>query len=115
MSTSVTTFQAPALDKVRILVVGDVMLGRLVGQRMDADGRSPWDEWGENPVAAVVGNFEEAINAWRRDASLWKHANEGVILASASGAFTSNDSTAPPHPDCWRIANSCCGWLGRPG
>jgi len=36
---------------------------------------------------AVVGNFEEAINAWRRDASLWKHSNEGVILASASGAL----------------------------
>jgi adenosylcobinamide-phosphate synthase len=35
---------------------------------------------------AVVGNFEEAINAWRRDAALWKHANEGVILASAAGA-----------------------------
>jgi adenosylcobinamide-phosphate synthase len=35
---------------------------------------------------AVVGNFEEAINAWRRDATLWKHANEGVILAAAAGA-----------------------------
>lgn len=35
---------------------------------------------------AVVGNFEEAINAWRRDASLWKYRNEGVILASAAGA-----------------------------
>jgi len=35
---------------------------------------------------AVVGNFEEAINAWRRDAALWRHANEGVILASAAGA-----------------------------
>ena len=35
---------------------------------------------------AVVGNFEEAINAWRRDASLWKYSNEGVILASAAGA-----------------------------
>ena len=35
---------------------------------------------------ALVGNFEEAINAWRRDAALWKHANEGVILASAAGA-----------------------------
>jgi adenosylcobinamide-phosphate synthase len=35
---------------------------------------------------AVVGNFEEAINAWRRDASLWKYGNEGVILASAAGA-----------------------------
>ncbi len=35
---------------------------------------------------AVVGNFEEAINTWRRDALLWKHTNEGVILASAAGA-----------------------------
>lgn len=35
---------------------------------------------------AVVGNFEEAINGWRRDASLWKHDNEGVILAAAAGA-----------------------------
>ena len=35
---------------------------------------------------AVVGNFEEAVNGWRRDAALWKHDNEGVILASAAGA-----------------------------
>ncbi len=35
---------------------------------------------------AVVGNFEEAINAWRRDAALWKYPNEGVILAAAAGA-----------------------------
>ena len=35
---------------------------------------------------ALVGNFEEAINAWRRDAALWRHANEGAILASAAGA-----------------------------
>jgi adenosylcobinamide-phosphate synthase len=35
---------------------------------------------------AVVGNFEEAINCWRRDAWLWKHPNEGVILAAAAGA-----------------------------
>ena len=35
---------------------------------------------------AVVGNFEEAINSWRRDAPLWRHANEGVILAAAAGA-----------------------------
>jgi adenosylcobinamide-phosphate synthase len=36
---------------------------------------------------AVVGNFEEAINSWRRDASLWQHANEGIILAAAAGAL----------------------------
>jgi adenosylcobinamide-phosphate synthase len=35
---------------------------------------------------AVVGNFEEAITCWRRDAGLWKHANEGIILAAAAGA-----------------------------
>jgi adenosylcobinamide-phosphate synthase len=35
---------------------------------------------------AVVGNFEEAVNCWRRDAGLWKYDNEGVILAAAAGA-----------------------------
>jgi adenosylcobinamide-phosphate synthase len=35
---------------------------------------------------AVVGNFEEAVTCWRRDAGLWKHANEGIILAAAAGA-----------------------------
>ena len=34
---------------------------------------------------AVVGNFEEAVNCWRRDAGLWKHPNEGIILAAAAG------------------------------
>jgi adenosylcobinamide-phosphate synthase len=35
---------------------------------------------------AVVGNFEQAVNGWRRDAALWQHANEGIILAAAAGA-----------------------------
>ncbi|MFX7930477.1 hypothetical protein ABTK36_20180, partial [Acinetobacter baumannii] len=35
---------------------------------------------------AIVGNFEEAVNGWRRDAALWLHPNEGIILASAAGA-----------------------------
>jgi adenosylcobinamide-phosphate synthase len=35
---------------------------------------------------AVVGNFEDAVAGWRRDAALWKHANEGIILAAAAGA-----------------------------
>lgn len=35
---------------------------------------------------AVVGNFEEAVTCWRRDAVLWKDSNEGVLLASAAGA-----------------------------
>ena len=36
---------------------------------------------------AVVGNFEDAIGSWRRDAGLWQHPNEGIILASAAGAL----------------------------
>ena len=35
---------------------------------------------------AVVGNFEEAVTCWRRDAPLWKYPNEGIILAAAAGA-----------------------------
>jgi adenosylcobinamide-phosphate synthase len=46
---------------------------------------------------AVVGNFEEAIGGWRRDARLWQHDNEGVILASASGAVGVRlGGSAPP-------------------
>jgi adenosylcobinamide-phosphate synthase len=36
---------------------------------------------------AVVGNFEEAVNGWRRDAGLWTHDNEGILLAAAAGAI----------------------------
>jgi adenosylcobinamide-phosphate synthase len=35
---------------------------------------------------AIVGNFEEAVGAWRRDAELWPQANDGVLLAAAAGA-----------------------------
>jgi adenosylcobinamide-phosphate synthase len=35
----------------------------------------------------AMGNFEEAVSAWRRDAALWLNPNEGVILASAAGAM----------------------------
>ena len=36
---------------------------------------------------AVVGNFEEAVNGWRRDAALWSHSNDGILLAAAAGAL----------------------------
>jgi adenosylcobinamide-phosphate synthase len=36
---------------------------------------------------AVVGDFEDAIAGWRRDASLWRHSNEGIVLAAAAGAL----------------------------
>lgn len=46
---------------------------------------------------AVVGNFEEAVAGWRRDATLWKHANEGIILAAAAGAVgVQLGGSAPP-------------------
>jgi adenosylcobinamide-phosphate synthase len=46
---------------------------------------------------AVVGNFEEAIASWRRDASLWQHPNEGIILAAAAGAVgVQLGGAAPP-------------------
>jgi adenosylcobinamide-phosphate synthase len=36
---------------------------------------------------AVVGNFEEAVESWRRYASLWAHPSEGIVLAAAAGAL----------------------------
>ena len=36
---------------------------------------------------AIVGNFEEAIGAWRRDSASWADRNDGVLLASAAGAL----------------------------
>jgi adenosylcobinamide-phosphate synthase len=36
---------------------------------------------------AVVGDFEAAVNGWRRDAVLWMHDNEGILLAAAAGAL----------------------------
>ena len=36
---------------------------------------------------AVVGNFEEAVNGWRQNATLWLNPNEGTILAAAAGAL----------------------------
>jgi adenosylcobinamide-phosphate synthase len=46
---------------------------------------------------AVVGNFEEAVSGWRRDAGLWMHSNEGIILAAAAGAAgVQLGGSAPP-------------------
>lgn len=36
---------------------------------------------------AVVGNFEEAVEAWQRDADLWPQLNDGIILSAAAGAL----------------------------
>lgn len=46
---------------------------------------------------AVVGDFEEAIACWRRDAGLWRSGNDGIILAAAAGAVGVRlGGSAPP-------------------
>jgi adenosylcobinamide-phosphate synthase len=36
---------------------------------------------------AVVGNFEDAVDAWRQDAGHFPGANDGVVLAATAGAI----------------------------
>lgn len=36
---------------------------------------------------AVVGNFEDAIYAWKSQAASWLRAEEGIVLASGAGAL----------------------------
>jgi adenosylcobinamide-phosphate synthase len=36
---------------------------------------------------AVVGNFEDSVDAWRQQAVHFPHANDGVVLAAFSGAI----------------------------
>ena len=84
MSTSVTAFQAPALDKVRILVVGDVMLDRYWFG--DVSRISP-----EAPVPIVRIEKREArlggaANVARNAAALGAHAGLlGVVGADEAG------------------------------
>jgi adenosylcobinamide-phosphate synthase len=57
---------------------------------------------------AVVGNFEEAINSWRRDASLWEHPQEGIVLAAAAGAVgvQLGGAAAPPRSSAGTAADT---------
>ena len=68
------TIGAPAND--RLMALSQDLFGAIdhVPARLTAFG------------FAVVGNFEEAVTCWRRDAPLWKYPNEGIILAAAAGA-----------------------------
>ena len=69
------TIDAPTNE--RLMQVSRQMFGGIdhVPARLTATG------------CAIVGNFEEAVNGWRRDARLWLHSNEGIILAAAAGAL----------------------------
>ena len=69
------TIDAPVNDRLRGLSQRLFNLLDFVPARLTAFG------------FAVVGNFEEAVASWRRDATLWQHPNEGVILAAAAGAL----------------------------
>ena len=85
MSTAVTKYQAPALEKVRILVVGDVMLDRYWFG--DVSRISP-----EAPVPVVRIEKREArlggaANVARNAAALGAHAGLlGVVGADEAGA-----------------------------
>ena len=66
--------EAPGSDRLHEVARRAFSIIDLVPARMTAFG------------FAVVGNFEEALRGWRRDAVLWAQPNEGIILASAAGA-----------------------------
>lgn len=46
---------------------------------------------------AVVGSFEEAIDAWRQQVRAHPDDNDGLILAATSGAVNVHLSHGPPH------------------
>ena len=79
---------------------------------------------------AIVGDFEEAVAGWRRDASLWLQPNEGIILAAAAGAVDVQlGGAAPPgvtpdrrktftsgaEPELAAAAGSTAGAPAQPG
>lgn len=79
---------------------------------------------------AIVGDFEEAVAGWRRDAGLWLHPNEGIILAAAAGAVgvqlgggaapgvtpdRSKTFTSGAMPDLAAAAGSTQGTPAQPG
>ena len=84
------TLSGLATDDKTIRLVGDVMLGRLVGEWMDATGRSPWDKWHENRVAAMVGNFEGAIGTPSECIArpICLPVNQGRLPALTAAGFT---------------------------
>ncbi len=48
---------------------------------------------------AVVGNFEEAVAAWRQDAMRFQNPNDGVVLAATSGAINVRLVPGPQNGD----------------
>jgi adenosylcobinamide-phosphate synthase len=48
---------------------------------------------------AVVGNFEDAVDAWRQGAENFQNPNDGVVLASTAGAINVRLGGAVSEPD----------------
>jgi len=50
-----------------------------------------WIDWAPARATgiafAIMGNFEEAVSAWRQDAKHFPNHNDGVVLAATSGAI----------------------------
>lgn len=64
---------------------------------------------------AVVGNFEEAITCWRRDAALWPDRNDGIILAAAAGAVgVQLGGSSAPSLQADRLRTFDTGYDGEP-
>ena len=63
---------------------------------------------------AVVGDFESAIESWRRCAPMWRRSNDGVILASAAGAVgvrLGDGAAAADTPDLFTAVDTEAGAL----
>ncbi|MEX3612169.1 MAG: CobD/CbiB family protein [Burkholderia sp.] len=58
---------------------------------------------------AIVGNFEDAIYAWRNHTRQWPDSNDGVLLASGSGALgarLAGPLAEPSSVDALSVGNS---------
>lgn len=72
---------------------------------------------------AVVGNFEDAVDSWRRFAARWAQRSDGVLLAAASGAMgvalggPSAPAVAPDRPKTFDVgaAITDAASAGTPG
>ncbi len=64
---------------------------------------------------AVVGDFEAAIECWRRDARLWGQANDGILLAAAAGAVGVRLGGAAPPPLSVDLPKGLAAGGGLPG
>ncbi len=82
--------QAEAMSRAWRRDAGTQDAGVSAALAQTARGAWCWLDWlparATALALAIVGSFEDAIDAWRRHADEFANANDGVILAAASGA-----------------------------